>query len=615
MRNIGYILFTIIVIASSALINAQKKDDALARIGNIKITADEYIKRFELMPHVGVNEGNLDSTKMEFLCTLIAEKLWGMEAEKAGYDTAEVMRYSYKELEKMYVRDALYKEVIESKINIPQEEIIKGVFKNEVKLKINVITSRDSAEIFKLHNALCGGASFDSILHTRPEFEGQDTAGMEVSFGQMEEYIEDTLYHLLPGGFSSPVKSKTAWLIFKLQERVQNITDASERNKAMSQVKKILNDRAANKLYGVFYDKFFLGRKVEADRLLIWSIIEKATDILINKRKNPEFNKVENIYLASEDIDAIVKQLGPDTLKMEVMKVNGKSLKVKDLLENLRFDGFYTNRFEPKIIAAKLNARVKYFIEHEMLTDEAYGKGLQNLTEVKQDINMWKMSYLGQLLKFRYKDSVKTSNDELYNYYLEKQKIKNNNVTQVNIQEILTDSLEVIEKVLNELKRGKDFGELAKLYTKRTWTKEKGGEFGFFPVSVYGEIGAAAEKMKKGEVYGPLKLAEGYSIFKLIDKKTEEDTVKKSFEEAKGELKKELFSTKFQGELVKKTTELAVKYGVSIDTGALKELKVNNLNMYTFRYMGFGGKINAVPLPMPLYEWYGQYLKEKRDLP
>jgi parvulin-like peptidyl-prolyl isomerase len=489
------------------------------------------------------------------------------------------------------------------------------VFKNEVKLKVNVITSRDSAEIFRLHAAMSKGASFDSILYTRPEFENQDSSGMEISFGQMEEYIEDSLYHLLPGAFSAPIKNKAAWLIFKLQERKQNIADASDRNKAMSQVKKILNEREANKLYGKFYDKFFLGRKVEANGLIIWSIIEKASDILIQKRKNPEFNKTENIYLTAEDIALIEKQLGADTLKMEVLQVNGRSLKVKDLLENLRFDGFYTNKFEPKIIAAKLNARVKYFIEHEMLTDEAYGKGLQNLTEVKQDIDMWKMSYLGQIMKFKYKDSIAISNDDLYNYYLEKQKIKNNNVTQVNIREILTDSLEVIERVLNELKAGKDFAELAKIYTKRTWTREKGGEFGFFPVSVYGEIGAAAEKMQKGEIYGPIKLPEGYSLFKLIDRKSEEDTVKKSFEEAKGDLKKEVFSQKFQDALVKKTTELAEKYGVSINAKAFKDLKVNNLNMYTFRYMGFGGKINAVPLPMPLYEWYDKYKQGKKDLP
>ncbi len=614
MRYIGHILFSALLLGATVLLNAQKKDDALAKIGNIKITADEYIKRFELMPHVGINEGNLDSAKMEFLCTLVAEKLWGMEAEKAGYDTAEVMRYSYKELEKMYVRDALYKELIESKIKIPQEEIVRGVFKNEVKLKINVITSRDSSEIFSLYDALCKGASFDSVLHTRPEFDGQDSTGMEITFGQMEEYIEDVLYKLLPGAFSAPVKNKASWLIFKLRDRVQNIADASDRNKSMNEVKKILNERAANKLYGLFYDKFFLGKKVEADRLLIWSIIEKASDILIKKKKNPEYNKIENVYLASEDIDYIAKQMGADTLKMEVLQVNGRSIKIKDLLENLRFDGFYTNRFEPKIIAAKLNARIKYFIEHEMLTDEAYDKGLKNLPEVQQDIDMWKMSYLGQILKFKYKDSLNITNDDLYNYYIEKQKI-NKGVTQVNIREILTDSLEVIEKVLNELKAGKDFAELAKLYTKRTWTKEKGGEFGFFPVSVYGEIGSAAEKMQVGDVYGPIKLAEGYSIFKLIDRKTDEDTVKKSFEEAKADLKKEVFGKKFQGALVKKTTELAEKYGVTINEKALKNLKVENLNMYTFRYMGFGGKINAVPLPMPLYEWYDQYKKEKRDLP
>ena len=614
MRNIGIILFTVIVLLTVPTLQAQNKENVIARIGNEIITADEYIKRFELMPHIGLNDGNMDTTKLKFLCTLIAEKLWGIEADKFGFDTTEVMKYGYKELEKMYVRDALYKEVIESKIDIPQEEIIKGVFKQGVKLKINVLTSRDSSEIFSLYSALNKGASFDSILHKRPEFDGQDSTGMEITFGQMEEYIEDSLYHLLPGGFSSPIKNRANWLIFKLQDRQQNIADNSDQNKTMSSVKNILRQRAAEKIYSKFYDKFFLGKKVEAKGVLVWRIIDMATEILIKKRSNPEFNKVENIYLAPEDLDRMQKEFGPDTLNMEIIKLNGRSIAVKNLLENFRFEGFYSNKFEPKILSAKLNARIKYYIEHEMLTDEAYGKGLQNLTEVKQDIGMWRTSYMSQILKFKYKDSLKIEDKDLYAYYLEKQKL-NNNVTLVNIQEILTDSLEVIEKVLNDLKNGKDFGDLAEKYTKRTWTKNKKGEFGFFPVSVYGEIGAAAEKMNKGEVYGPLKLAEGYSIFKLIDKKKEDDTVKKSFEEAKSELKKEYFGKKFQDMLVQKTGGLAEKYGVSIDANALKDVKINNLNMYTFRYMGFGGRINAVPLPMPLYEWYDQYKKNKRDLP
>jgi parvulin-like peptidyl-prolyl isomerase len=614
MRKFGIFFIVVIVLSTYAKIYPQKSDETLARIGNEKITVDEFRKRFELMPHVGLNAGNADSMKFQFLCTLIAEKLWGLEGENKGFDSTDIMRYSFRELEKMHLRDALYRELIENKIEIPQEDLIKGIFRMGVKLYVNVMTSRDSADIFSAFNSLNRGASFDSLLKTRPEFDGQDTAGMEVTFGRMEENIEDTLYKLLPGFYSAPVKNNGAWFIFYLRDRKQEIADLSNQNKQMNEVKKIVKDRKAQILYGKFYDRFFVGKRVDADKLLIYRIIDNSVNCIQKRRKDPDAKKMENIYLTVDDLQAMENSFGPDTLKMVIFKVNEKAITVKDLLQNLMFEGFYTNRFEPNIIAAKLNARIKNYIEHEMLTDEAFSKGLQNLPEVKQDINMWKSSYVGQILKFKYKDSLNISDKELYNYYLEKQKI-NNNIVQVNIQEILTDSLEIIETVLNQLKAGKDFGELARKYTKRTWTRDKGGEFGFFPSTVYGELGAAAEKMNKGEVYGPIKLPEGYSVFKLLDKKMENDSVKKSFEEAKNDLKKEYFAKKFQERLVKETVGLADKYSVSIDPKVYKDMKVENMNMYTFRYMGFGGRINAVPLPNPLYEWYGEYKKHKQDLP
>ncbi|MHB9013096.1 MAG: hypothetical protein ACYC49_12850 [Ignavibacteriaceae bacterium] len=50
------------------------------------------------------------------------------------------------------------------------------------------------------------------------------------------------------------------------------------------------------------------------------------------------------------------------------------------------------------------------------------------------------------------------------------------------------------------------------------------------------------------------------------------------------------------------TAELANEYGVSINDNALKSLKLSNVNMFTYRFMGFGGRITAIPYLVPWYE-------------
>jgi len=266
------------------------------------------------------------------------------------------------------------------------------------------------------------------------------------------------------------------------------------------------------------------------------------------------------------------------------------------------------------VAAVKLNGRVRYFIERELVVREAYSRGMQNLPEVKYYTDMWKNYYMAQLYKRSYIDSAKVSDDEAFNYY----KSKNREITipmQVNIVEILTDSLEVIEKVLDALKEGDDIGNLAKQYSKRVWTKNMNGEFGFFPVTMYGEIGKIASTMEIGEVYGPLKVPEGYSIFKLIDKKKETVQEPKPFEDVKDDVKNRLMANKLEDKVNAQTVKLANEFGLKIDDGVFSSLKVTNLAMVAFRYMGFGGRILGVPLTSPYSEWYDPWLKSKKDLP
>jgi parvulin-like peptidyl-prolyl isomerase len=615
MVKIKISILLVVSFLLTGYVNGQDKEDVVAKVGSQKVTVDEYRERFELTPHVGASDWNIDTTKFEYLCSIIAEKLWGMEAARLGYDTNDVVKYSNASVEKLYVRDALYKEVIADKIELPQKDILKGVYRKGLNLKVNMIISKDSTEIFEIFSALNKGASLDSILAGRPESKEQDTAAIEVSYGQLEEFVEDTVYSLKLGEYTAPFKTKSGWFIFKLVGKYNSVNKNFSQNDIYNSVKKVVSDRQAEILYQKYYRSFFPGHRVEADGLLFWSIADKITKALIEDRKNPDTKKSANIYLTVDDLKSIEKQLGPDTLGMQFIKLEGRVITVKEFLRSLLFDGFYTNVFEPKIIGAKLNSRVKIFIEQELLALEANKKGLQNHPDVKRDIDMWQSNYTSQLLRNTLRDSAKVTDDEVYKYYLEKQKSKAKPTPQVNIVEVLTDSLEVVEKVLNELKQGKDIKDLALEHTKRTWTKKNGGQLGYFPVTMYGELGSTAAKMNVGEVYGPLKLPEGYSVFKLLDKKIAKDSADKPFDEVKEELKKECMVEKFQKLLIDKTVDLANKYGVTINDKVLKELNVTNLNMFTYRYMGFGGRIAAVPLAVPLYDWYTPYMKSKKDLP
>jgi hypothetical protein len=132
---------------------------------------------------------------------------------------------------------------------------------------------------------------------------------------------------------------------------------------------------------------------------------------------------------------------------------------------------------------------------------------------------------------------------------------------------------------------------------------------------MYGEIGKIAGEMKVGEIYGPLRTPEGYSGFKLLDEKEAEITNPAPYEQVQDSVKLQLTAQKYFSKMSGEAAKLADKYGVQVNEKTLLDVKTSEINMFAYRYMGFGGRMIAVPISAPFYEWYFEWQKNKKDLP
>jgi len=89
-----------ILINSSALISQQIDDKPVARMGTRIITEREFLERYEFSPGLQRNnKSDTEQSKLEFLYTIIAEKLWAQQSSVLGLDTLEVMKFSRDEFE------------------------------------------------------------------------------------------------------------------------------------------------------------------------------------------------------------------------------------------------------------------------------------------------------------------------------------------------------------------------------------------------------------------------------------------------------------------------------------------------------------------------------------
>jgi len=608
------IIITILLQSVDVYAQTSGSEQKLAKVGNRFITEGEYLERYELSP--GINRHNKKLTefsKTDFLYTLIAEKLWALEAASMGLDTIEVMKFSRTAFEKMFVRDELYRREILEKIEITDEELFEGYTKNSTILKVNFLFSDDEEEIYHLYNLLNIGIPFDTILFESPEFEEQREP-IEIVYGQMDKNIEDSLFLLKIEEYTTPILTPDGWYIFILKNRTeQMLRNVEDIENSKNTVGKIIKARKEQNLYTEFYYNFFGDKSVDVNPILFESLAQKINRVISEKKKNEKIKDGDPVYLLADEVLLIEQQFGDDSLKMVYILFDDEPITVKSFLRTLAYDGFSITETGIVKLRAILDLKTREIIEQELLAREGYKRNIHLSPEVQAQIQMWFDNYLFQILQNQFLDSSYVSDEEVYNYYRSVTTNENNQVM-INIVEVLTDSLELVQFILNELKRGTDIRELAKKYTKREWTKERGGEFGLFKAGNYGEIGRMASQMEVGDIYGPLELPEGYSIFKLIDKRNKDDVPPAPFEKLKDEYSVQLSHIKLKAKMNNYTVQLALKYGLQIDWNFLNAIEVTNINSFAIRRLGFGGKITAVPLLAPNNSWVESYLKKLNEI-
>ncbi len=609
------LLFTsLLIFLFSGFVFCQQKLKPVAKVGAEEISSQEFKIRYELMPRLSKDYYDTDSLKKEFLYSLIAEKLWAEGAKSEGLDTLEYLKYFINHIEKLLVRDELYKKEIDSKIKISDADVSEALKRNSVKLEVNILSSDDSSKIFKLYALLKDSLSLDSINtlndnNIEPSFQ-------IISFGDLDDAtMEDSIYNLKKEEFTTPLKNDYGWFIFQLENTFLKDSMNNLNSESTRQIKDLIRERRAKKL-GIKYLKNLLkGKRINYDDKIFWMLTDKFFAALKKGEKNiNDSTKVETFSLAEYDILKIIEDISPDTLNMVFIPMKNNNLSLKEFLYDLTMNGFEVARLDKNLVASKLNSVIKIYIQNQLVTQEGYKIGFQKSPEIKAELNMWRENYLANILRNKQFKSIEVTSDEVKQEY---NRIYNSStpVTEVNILEILTDNLDIIQLILNKLSMGEDFRELAKKYSIRESTKAAGGEFGFFPVTAHGEIGKQAAKLKVGEVYGPLKLAEGYSIFKLIDKKEASAPSNKTYEEVKSALKEDLSFQKFIKHFYNYTGELADKFGVTINQKNLSAVSVSNINMFTYKFIGFGGVMTALPFTNSWYEWFDIWKNSKKVNP
>lgn len=212
-----------------------------------------------------------------------------------------------------------------------------------------------------------------------------------------------------------------------------------------------------------------------------------------------------------------------NVLRLPVAKVNGERILYSDYIDDLKamksvieydknsLGNTDTSQFSPEVMSDQVLLRLvsNVFVEeaaakNNVIVEEKDKEDLKNQVLLLQQFTSFEQAE--NEVKQRYGWDFKTYEEKIMVPYILQNKTNK----------------KIAEDVLNQIKQGTNFEELAKKYSE-DGSAQEGGDLGWFPKGkMVPEFEKVAFSLKKGEISPELVQTEyGYHIIKVEDKKTE----------------------------------------------------------------------------------------------
>lgn len=213
-------------------------------------------------------------------------------------------------------------------------------------------------------------------------------------------------------------------------------------------------------------------------------------------------------------------------------------------------------------------------VNKEMLYQEALKKGLEKTPEFQKKLEEFKkLTLVTELFENEILSKAKISDQELKDYY-DKHKEEFIPTIQIKASHILVKTEDEAKKVLDRLKKGEKFGDIANAVSIDTGSAKKGGDLGYFSKGqMVPEFEKAAASLNVDDISVPVKTQFGYHIIKVTDKKKGTPV---EFDKIRDMISQRLSGEKQKGAFDLYITELKKNYKVEINKDALMKSSAGN---------------------------------------
>ena len=499
----------------------QDENPKVAQVGERTITVRDVRDFLAKLPeHAKGEEVGMESLR-EHLQAMIDMQLLLLEARSQDFESnpaylTKMNRIRKAKLVGEYERRTIETTVVDGEVEeyIDREGLARAIRLGEI-----VVADLETAE--KAARQIAAGASFAAVasklsMNEETAARGGDT-GRFATRDDIISVIAEKLFGLALGSVSDPVRIGSRYVVFKILDEMTVPLNPRQRTKIAEQFKRKKHEIAKAKLVAELRDRYRLAPVRDGLAAVVEALRTGAVDI------------------------------GPDPSSIALYQYDGGQITAADLVDAGK--GRKDNVLETLRDADQvISFAEKHIVPDMMIQEAAVRQGIDREEEVAQWLGEQGRQELAKGLRATMlKERAFITEDDVRQYY-EANPERFLHPEQTEVQEILVRTeMEALE-LKGMIEDGAAFGDLAKSHSIRSL--EVRDDVGRFHVHrhespQFGGFVEAAVEAEIGELSGPVKVQEGYSIFKVLSRKRKRETFAEAELRARSQLRRKTHRNAF----------------------------------------------------------------------
>lgn len=428
--------------------NSKNKNVIVAEVGDIKITAEEFIYNYEFGPAFTKRKENSKRTHLEYM---INEKLLALDGYENGVMEKETAKNIYDDIESDLAAEEMFQKEIVPKVVVSDFEIEKVIDKKQTEYEIRWLYSTYQTTIGNYYKLIKNGSSFDSLFNNQVN-DSVSLDDRQLKSSLFNIYTKNPVFAqiidtLKPGIISNPIHTDDGWYIIKIDNIWKTlITNQTEYEKLKSESINAITKSKLDILSDQYVKELFSNENPVIKRDVFNVLRSYLGKFIITPEKYTEWDLDNKLDIALNDLGL---KRGEQYPGLTLVEIKDSKITLDEFIIWYRNREQYVKLLKNDLIgfSKSLEDLIWLMARDKFLIDKAYQNNYDKSEWVIRQTNWWKDKIAYSAYKNELANSITLNSEEI-------SLIKENKKSQ---SEILSEELskKILHKILELRKKYK----------------------------------------------------------------------------------------------------------------------------------------------------------------